>query len=456
MNLSLSLKSFQEICLYFKYEPWTSLEGEQLGVKEETDATGFTVPLKSEDDEEKPLLSQLHQHQAEDNQIKLEADGEDCGGAEISRNTDLNTRDLGSCSSETEVIEDGSQGHCSQLEHLSDSGSKTKNRKKNWKESRSLKSGRNSVSKPFSCSECGKEYVYNRSLQRHKTIQTRQKSFRCDDCGKTFNRKGTLQTHMRIHTGEKPFSCDLCGLRFSDRSVLNRHNRIHTGQKTFGCGVCGQRFRNKTNVTTHMRIHTGEKPFSCGLCGLRFSDRSALNRHKRIHTGQKTFPCDLCGQKFNRKANLNSHMRIHTGEKPIPCDVCGQRFRYKTNLNTHMKIHTGEKPFPCDSCEQRFRHKISLNMHMKIHTGQKPYSCGVCGQQFSEKRNINKHVRIHPGNEAVIYTLGERRQMSTFGHVNHIRSRTIGERTRICKTFLKVQSSNGGPSGTLWQKIQKS
>ncbi|KAL3065033.1 hypothetical protein OYC64_015254 [Pagothenia borchgrevinki] len=70
-------------------ELWSSQEGEQLQGLEEADITKSTftpVPVKSEDDEEKPQSSQLHQRQTE--HLETEADGEDCGGPEPARNSD--------------------------------------------------------------------------------------------------------------------------------------------------------------------------------------------------------------------------------------------------------------------------------------------------------------------------------------------------------------------------------
>ncbi|XP_078099886.1 uncharacterized protein LOC144512817 [Sander vitreus] len=68
-------------------------EGEQLRGLEEADITKFPftpVPVKSEDDEENPQFSQLHQIQNE--QIKTEADGEDCGRPEPAMNSDKHSQ----------------------------------------------------------------------------------------------------------------------------------------------------------------------------------------------------------------------------------------------------------------------------------------------------------------------------------------------------------------------------
>ncbi|XP_037830717.1 uncharacterized protein LOC112451061, partial [Kryptolebias marmoratus] len=158
-------------------EPWTSLEGDQLSVKEETDVIAVyvtEVPLKSEDDDEKPLFSQLHQHQVEDrylptsssaDQMEAAADEEDCGGAETTWYPDVNAHKDCSSSSETELSEvdeddkDVNNPH-SQLKNLSDFWPKTKYGNKEWKKSRAAESGVNTVNKSLSCSECGMPSFY--------------------------------------------------------------------------------------------------------------------------------------------------------------------------------------------------------------------------------------------------------------------------------------------------------
>ncbi|KAF7205968.1 zinc finger protein OZF [Nothobranchius furzeri] len=375
-------------------ESWTDLEEEQPDV-EETDA----VSLKSENDEEKRSFSEVCEHQLEDgdlptsssvDQTTATVDGEDCGGAETSRYPDCSN------SSETEVSEADEHESCSdsQLNFLPQSKSKTKGSER--KESRSCKS---SVKKSFICSDCGKQFVNTRSLQRHMKRHSKITSSNCLVDDKSLKVEEKVDSPKKVQTSQKSFSCDFCGKIFNRKDNLNTHVRIHTGQKPFGCDVCERRFGSKTHLNRHMIIHIGEKPFVCDVCGQRFSDKSNLNGHMRKHTGQKPFGCDICGQRISDRSSLSRHMKIHTGLKPFGCDVCERRFSSKTHLNTHMRIHTGQKPFACNICGQRFIQKPHLNTHMIIHTDDKPFSCDVCGQRFSYKSNLKRHIRIHTGNK---------------------------------------------------------
>uniref|UniRef100_A0A671WYR6 C2H2-type domain-containing protein n=1 Tax=Sparus aurata TaxID=8175 RepID=A0A671WYR6_SPAAU len=172
-------------------ELWTSQEGEQLQGLEEADITEFPFTVKSEDDEEKPQSSQLHQTkepQTGFNSLKM---------------------------NEVPVREAG----C-------DTGNK-----------------------PSSCSECGKGY--NQKSKPNMRSHTGEKPFSCSVCSKKFTRKAGLDTHLKTHTGEKPYSCPLCKKCFSLSAHLRLHIRTHTGEKPFSCNICNKRFTWPTQLKRH-------------------------------------------------------------------------------------------------------------------------------------------------------------------------------------------------------------
>nr|XP_054594395.1 zinc finger protein 239-like [Nothobranchius furzeri]XP_054594396.1 zinc finger protein 239-like [Nothobranchius furzeri]XP_054594397.1 zinc finger protein 239-like [Nothobranchius furzeri] len=349
-------------------ELWTSLEGEQLHLKEETGPAKFpftSVSIKSEDDEDKPLLSQLsYQQQMEDRDVPTSSSADQTTaetgrGAESIRNPVLNPNEQISDSSETEVSGDDVNLNV----ELLDSGPKEVLHK--WSLQRRVTVTSHSA---IRSSEC---VVNKKNVTQHedscRKVQKKTKSFSCDFCGKKFSHKKSFNNHMRVHTGQKPFACELCEQRFSHWSNLNSHTRVHTGQKPFACELCGKSFSHRSNFNRHMRVHTGQKPFACELCEQRFSHGSTLNNHMRVHTGEKPFACELCEQRFRHGSNLTSHMRVHTGQKPFACERCGKTFNHRSNLNRHMRVHTGEKPFAHELSDQIFSHGSTLNNHESPH-----------------------------------------------------------------------------------------
>ncbi|XP_044043437.1 zinc finger protein 594-like isoform X5 [Siniperca chuatsi] len=187
-------------------ELWTSQEGEQLRGLEEADIIKFTftpVTVKSEeDDEEKPQSSQLHQRLTE--QMKTEADGEDCGGPEPARKSDPDTNDKTSDSSEPETDDS-----C------------------DWEETREPQSGlnplqNNSGEKSFSCSVCGKQFSQNSNLKRHMKIPTGEKPFSCSVCSRGFIQK----VNLTLHTEQKRYSCTVCSKRFTWLYQLENHQCV--------------------------------------------------------------------------------------------------------------------------------------------------------------------------------------------------------------------------------------
>ena len=129
-------------------EPWTNQEGEQLQQLEQADIkfTLTAVTVKSEEDEEKPELSQLHQSQTEENRA-------DCGEQGPARNS-------------------GPDGHLQP-----GTEEKTVDSEDDWMQTREPQSGLNTKNnkqplsdmkcktdkKAFSCSECGKRCLARRA-----------------------------------------------------------------------------------------------------------------------------------------------------------------------------------------------------------------------------------------------------------------------------------------------------
>uniref|UniRef100_A0A8C5SST7 Uncharacterized protein n=1 Tax=Laticauda laticaudata TaxID=8630 RepID=A0A8C5SST7_LATLA len=198
-------------------------------------------------------------------------------------------------------------------------------------------------------------------------LQMGEKPYTCTDCGKNFSFKSSLVRHQRLHTGEKPYKCLDCGKNFSQSSNLLNHQRIHTGEKPYSCPDCGKSFSNSSSLTSHERTHRGEKPYKCASCGKFFSCNSVLRIHERIHTGEKPYLCLVCGKSFSRREFLVGHQRTHTGEKPYECAECGRSFSQRSNLINHQRSHTGEKPFECLDCGKKFSHKASLLKHERNH-----------------------------------------------------------------------------------------
>uniref|UniRef100_A0AAX7U646 C2H2-type domain-containing protein n=1 Tax=Astatotilapia calliptera TaxID=8154 RepID=A0AAX7U646_ASTCA len=290
-------------------------EGEQLGLKEETDTFMVTAAEEGDHNDPEANTDQLLYHSCPMNESQ---------NHEGSWNLDSGTNS-------------NSESRCN-----SDTGKKY-----------------------LTCDFCGKSFNEMYKMNRHLTIHTGNKPYSCETCEKSFTVKGNLTVHMRTHTGEKPYSCETCGKSFHLSSSLKDHKNVHTGEKPYSCKTCGKSFRNGGNLNRHKKAHTGEKPYHCKICRKMFIRRRSLSEHIRMHTGEKPYSCETCGKSFYFSYSLKRHMTAHTGEKLYSCKTCGKSLTQRASLTIHMRLHTGERPYRCKRCRKKFISSSCLSVHMK-------------------------------------------------------------------------------------------
>ncbi|XP_062291782.1 oocyte zinc finger protein XlCOF7.1-like [Scomber scombrus] len=308
-------------------ELWTSQEGEQLPGLEEVDITKFTstpVPVKSEDDKQKPQSSQLHQTLTEE--METEADGEDCGGSEPDRNSHPDTHLLPDT--------DDSDGDWTETGELQSDLNSLKN-------TEVLVSDMKCNTGSVICSQCDAKFASKETLQRHLTLDhcSGTNLFSCQLCDKTFSHRTYLKSHMSLHKGVKRFICRVCKEGFAWRSQLKTHKCVDkTSQPN------GEESEAARNSVCVKEVRCGEakvsvSSFSCSECKESFEDIYSLEKHLRDHKRKKPFSCPFCVKSFENMSNQKSHIAMHTGEKPLSCQHCDKRFTWSSELKVHRCVH---------------------------------------------------------------------------------------------------------------------
>ena len=105
--------------------------------------------------------------------------------------------------------------------------------------------------KKICCNDCGKEFVYRKSLSGHKRNCEKNNPLLCRICEKTFTKKDYMQRHLiscKKKRRDKKYTCDVCCKLFRNNWFLRRHQPCRASLK---CMQCNRTFRHLKSFQLH-------------------------------------------------------------------------------------------------------------------------------------------------------------------------------------------------------------
>ncbi|OBS79487.1 hypothetical protein A6R68_18092, partial [Neotoma lepida] len=151
----------------------------------------------------------------------------------------------------------------------------------------------------------------------------------------------------------KPHTCPQCGKQFVWGSHLARHQQTHTGERPYSCLKCEKSFGRRHHLIRHQKTHLHDKPSRCSECGKNFRCNSHLASHQRVHAESKSYK----SQEIGESPVAGKQQPAPPVPKCHVCTECGKSFGRRHHLVRHWLTHTGEKPFHCPRCEKSFGHR---------------------------------------------------------------------------------------------------
>lgn len=149
---------------------------------------------------------------------------------------------------------------------------------------------RKQVSKPeFTCEVCGVAFNKNSSLKEHTLVKHTEGavlSHQCKVCQKSFTRPRMLISHVnRDHLQIKPFSCTDCKKEFYGKYELQKHrqSKVCLGESSasISCIYCGKKYHKKENLEMHLAAKHYGGAYQC-VCGMAVMWQSSVARHRRV------------------------------------------------------------------------------------------------------------------------------------------------------------------------------
>lgn len=283
------------------------------------------------------------------------------------------------------------------------------------------------------CPICRME-VPRMEIRHHLATHTRSlsKPWLCTTCGRNFNDHDSLYKHATSHISG--FPCKRCGKRVPILEMLN-HIRNCSGTGT-GPSTATHTFSRQASRAKDHRSKVNDHCWRCKLCGIKFTQRDKMQKHMDTHRQTKSYKCKICDKSFNRIDVLRLHIkRFHRNNEGPPSvqrsvalesgdgqddDFANDDFDFENdfpitpapvstsvpeekgpptvalNDNVDLIAPIQENRFVCRGCCDTFSRAAQLDKHLvEAHAEEKSFLCKICNRRLQDVYCLKLHVKTH-------------------------------------------------------------
>lgn len=154
--------------------------------------------------------------------------------------------------------------------------------------------------------------THKRKSQKMPAEWSKFEIFECFQCKKCFNRFSDLQRHANSHKKKiKPYECSECRIQFVYLKSLFRHRRQKHPSRVYECEYCTEAFESLSKLKRHVNgAHKNElKTYKCEMCTKTFLLRFQLSCHQSEDLCSQSFKCTTCCDAFPLHRMLKNHIR---------------------------------------------------------------------------------------------------------------------------------------------------
>ena len=134
---------------------------------------------------------------------------------------------------------------------------------------------------PHKCELCSKGFHRPSELKKHAASHKSKKMHQCKHCDFKCPDPLVLSHHiLSVHTVSVPFKCKRCKREFQQQCELQNHMKTHSGRKVYQCECCAYSTTDASGFKRHViSIHTKDYPHCCEYCKKGFRRPSEKNQH---------------------------------------------------------------------------------------------------------------------------------------------------------------------------------